>query len=262
MGRCNRAFIIGLDGAIGRSVKEAHTPNIDALISGGVKTYEAQTVLPSLSFEAWGAMFHGVGPEKHNLGGPGPCPEDVSWPSFMKVLHQERPDSRLASFSCWEPINSRIIEQSCGCHFVSMPDPELVTAATEYIRNHTPNLFFMQLDFIDEAGHSHGFGTKAYLDQITTTDALVGLMINAITDAGVFDESLIVLLSDHGGEKKGHGSDHPDCMKTFWACRGPGIVHGGDIDDINIMDTAAVVASALSFSSPTGWDARIPEGIF
>ena len=46
-GRCNRAFIIGLDGVIGRCVKEAYTPNIDALFSGGVKTYSAKTVFPS-----------------------------------------------------------------------------------------------------------------------------------------------------------------------------------------------------------------------
>jgi predicted AlkP superfamily pyrophosphatase or phosphodiesterase len=261
-GVCNRVFIIGLDGAIGRCVRDARTPNIDALISAGVKTYAAQTVFPSASFDAWGAMFHGVGPEKHNLGKPRPCPEDVSWPSFMKVLHRERPGSRLASFSCWEPINSRIIEQSCGCHCVSMPDPELVEKATEYIRSHPPDMFFMQLDGIDAAGHSHGYGTKLYLEQITTADALVGLVISAIKDAGVFDESLIVILSDHGGEAKSHGSDHPDCMTVFWACRGPGIVQGGDVGDMNIMDTAAVVAGALGLTCATGWDAKIPEGVF
>ena len=65
--RCNRAFIIGMDGVIGRCVKEADTPNIDALISDGVKTYDAKTVFPSKSFQAWGAMFHGVGPLKHGV---------------------------------------------------------------------------------------------------------------------------------------------------------------------------------------------------
>jgi hypothetical protein len=97
---CNRVFIIGLDSAIGRCVKEAYTPVIDAFIAGGTKTYSARTVYPSSSFPAWGAMFHGVGPEKHRLGDPVPCPEDVSWPSFMKLLRQERPDTRIASFIC------------------------------------------------------------------------------------------------------------------------------------------------------------------
>ena len=260
--RCNHAFIIGLDGVIGRCVKEAYTPNIDALSSGGVKTYSAKTVFPSKSFQAWGAMFHGVGPLKHELGSSNPCPEDVPWPSFMKLLHQERPRSRLASFSCWEPINSKIIERSCGGHRVSMPDLELADAASEYIRNHPPDMFFMQLDHTDSAGHTYGYGTTPYLEQITVSDTLVGLVIDAIKDAGVFDESLIIVLSDHGGKDKSHGSNHPDCMSIFWGCRGPGVVQGSDIDSLNIMDTAPIVAHALGLTAPSGWDGRIPVGIF
>lgn len=258
----NRAFIIGLDGAIGRCVKEAQTPVIDDFVAGGAKNYSARSVYPSSSYPAWGSMFHGVGPEKHKLGSPVPCPENVSWPSFMKVLQQQRPDSRLASFSCWEPINSHIIELSCGCHRVSMPDPELVSASTGYIRTNPPDILFMQLDDIDAAGHKYGYGTKSYLEQITITDGLIGQILEAIKDAGVFDDSLIILLSDHGGRGKDHGTDHPDCMTTFWACRGPGVVPGADVDDVNIMDTAAIVASALELTRPAGWDARIPGGIF
>lgn len=260
--RCNRAFIIGMDGVIGRCVEEAYTPNIDALISDGVKTYDAKTVFPSKSFQAWGAMFHGVGPLKHELGSSNPCAEDVPWPSFMKLMRQERPNSRLASFSCWEPINSKIIEQSCGSHCVSMPDPELAEAAAEYIRSHPPEILFMQLDHTDSAGHAHGYGTAPYLEQISVSDSLVGLVVDAIKDAGAFDESLIVVLSDHGGKDKSHGSNHPDCMSTFWGCRGPGVVKGGEVNEMNIMDTAPIVARALGLTPPDGWDGRIPAGIF
>jgi arylsulfatase A-like enzyme len=115
----------------------------------------------------------------------------------------------------------------------------------------------MQLDAIDAVGHSHGYGSQEYLEQITATDALVGVVIDAIRDAGIFDESLIVLLSDHGGEGKSHGSDHPDCMTIFWGCRGPGIASGIELENqVNIMDTAAVVAYALGIAAPAGWDAR------
>lgn len=261
-GKSKRAFIIGLDGAMGRLVREAATPHMDELFADGVVTYSAATVVPSSSFEAWGAMFHGVGPEKHKLGGSQPCPEDVSWQSFMKVAKQSRTETKCASFSCWEPINTQIIEASCECYCVSMPDPELVAAASDYIRAQQPDLFFMQLDFIDGAGHSHGYGSPKYMEQISATDALVGKMLDAIRDAGVFDESLIILLSDHGGEGTSHGSDHPDCVNIFWACRGPGVKSGIELrDEVNIMDTAAVVAEALGLPVPAGWDARTPKGM-
>ncbi len=262
-GRCGRVFVIGLDGAIGWAVRKAHTPNIDAVLSEGVVTYSARTVFPSASFEAWGAMFHGVGPEKHRIGGGHPIPEDVPWPSFFKVAKSAHPEFRCASFSCWEPINTHIIEPSCGCHLVSMPDPQLTAAAVEFIRKSPPNLYFMQLDFIDGAGHSFGYGSRRYLDQITATDTLVGEVIGAIQDSGLFDESLIILLSDHGGEGRSHGSDHPNCMNIFWGCRGPGVRRGVEIEDeVNIMDTAAVVAEAFGLDPPEGWDGRVPEGVF
>jgi len=260
---CERVFVIGLDGAIGRTVREAETPNIDELLGDGVVNYSARTVLPSASFEAWGAMFHGVGPEKHRLGGSQPCPEDTSWSSFMKVAKQRNPEIRCASFSCWEPINTNIIELSCDCHCVSMPDPQLTEAAAEYIRKSPPDLYFMQLDFIDGAGHSHGYDSQEYLDQINATDALLGEVVDAIRDAGVFDESLIITLSDHGGNGTSHGGDHPDCMNIFWGCRGSGVKSGVELDgEINIMDTAAIVAHALDLPAPAGWDAKIPDGIF
>ena len=262
-GKCKRVFVIGLDGAMGSAVRKAATPHVDEVLAQGVVTYSATTVVPSASFEAWGAMFHGVGPEKHRLGGNNPISEDTQWPSFMKVAKLSRPETRCASFSCWQPINTHIIEPSCECHCVSLPDPELVEAAADYIRARPPDVFFMQLDFIDGAGHSHGYRSSEYLEQISATDTLVGKMIDAIRDAGVLDESLIILLSDHGGEGTSHGSDHPDCLNIFWACRGPGIRSGIELEaEINIMDTAAVAAHALGLTTPDGWDARIPDDVF
>jgi len=258
-----RAFIIGLDGAAGRGVRDAATPNIDAVMAGGARTYSARTVYPSASFQAWGAMFHGVGPEKHNLGGNTPITEDAAWPSFMKIARQVRPETKCASFSCWEPINSKIIEPSCNCHCVSMGDPELVAAAVEYIPANKPDIFFMQLDFIDHAGHRDGYMTEEYLKQISATDVLVGKVIDAIRKAGLYDDSLIAILSDHGGVDHTHGTDHDDCMTVFWSCRGPGIASGRELDsDVNIMDTAAVVAQCLGLKKPAGWDAKIPAGVF
>ncbi len=261
--QCKRAFIIGLDGARGGAVHQASTPNIDSALSDGAVSYGAKTVMPTSSFPAWGSMFHGVGPEKHRIGGDHPAEEDAPWPSFMKLAREQRPDIKCASFSCWEPINTHVIEPSCGCYLASMPDPELVAAASDYIRTDPPDLYFMQLDFIDGAGHTHGYRSQEYLDQIAETDRHVGVVLDAIRAAGVFDESLIVLLSDHGGEGTSHGSDHPDCITTFWGCRGPGIARGAELNNaIEITDTAAVVARALGLPAPRGWDATVPDGLF
>ena len=53
--RPKRVFVIGIDGAMGAAVKLAKTPNIDAVIEDSVFTYIAQAVMPSASFQNWGA---------------------------------------------------------------------------------------------------------------------------------------------------------------------------------------------------------------
>jgi hypothetical protein len=260
---CKRASVIGLDGAMGSAVQAAATPCIDALLANGVTTYSAQTVAPSSSFPAWGAMFHGVAPEQHQIDDRHPCPDSTPWPSFMELARRTWPDCQLASFSCWEPINTHIIERSAACHLVSLPDPELVRAAAAYIRTQDPRILFMQLDFIDAAGHKYGYGSHPYLEQITQHDALVGQVVDAIRDAGMLEESLVLLVSDHGGHERSHGSQHPDCMTIFWGCRGPGIVQGGTPQEgVKVTGTAAVVARALGLPRPAAWGARVPTGVF
>lgn len=260
---CQRVFILGLDGAMGSAIRDAHTPNLDTLIATGAWSCAARTVHPTASYQAWGAMFHGVGPDKHRIDGDHPATDDSPWPSFARVLADQRPGSRLASFSCWEPVNSKILEPSLDCHRVSLPDPELADAAVDYIQATPPHLFFMQLDDIDAAGHKHGYGTPAYMEQISATDALVGRVLGAIDAAGIRDESLLIALSDHGGVETSHGSAHPDCLTIFWACSGPGVAAGGELPDgLAIAATAPVVARALGLYPPNGWDASLPPGIF
>ena len=64
-----RVFVIGIDGAMGSAVRDGKTPNIDDLIADGTVSYSAQAVLPSASYQNWGALLHGVGAEKHGING-------------------------------------------------------------------------------------------------------------------------------------------------------------------------------------------------
>jgi phosphopentomutase len=131
-----------------------------------------------------------------------------------------------------------MIERFCRCHLVSLPDPELVPAVAAYIRTHASKLVFVQLDHIDAAGHKHGYGSPAYLEQIAEHDVYVGAIVEAIREADLWAESLILLASDHGGHERSHGTRDAGDMTIVWGCRGPGIKRGVELEDgLNIMDT-------------------------
>ncbi|HDZ21835.1 hypothetical protein LCGC14_0225650 [marine sediment metagenome] len=269
---CERAFVIGLDGLRGPAVGEAETPVLDAFCAEAAWTDRASSVMPSSSYPAWGSMLHGVGPDKHQLGGETPIAEDAAWPSFVKVARQAHPEWTIGAFSCWGPINRDLIEESCNCVLRTGGDEILVPAAADFIRDQKPDLFFLHLDYIDGAGHSKGYHTPEYVAEIERTDGWIGQVLQAIRDIDAYDTSLIVIVSDHGGCKiehenaiyNSHGEDNPDCMEIFWAARGPGLARGVHLDgQVNIADTAPVVARALGLAVPPGWDAaEAPEGVF
>jgi phosphopentomutase len=184
----------------------------------------------------------------------------------MKLARQTWPNCKLAAFSCWAPINTGIIERSSACHSISLPDPELAEAAAVYIQaNSDLRIMFIQFDKIDTSGHEFGYGSQPFLNKITETDGYVGIILDAIHHAGLWDDSLIILTADHGGggdNAYSHGSDHPLDMTIFWSCYGPGIIQGEMSSEVNIKDTSAVVATALGLPIPEKWEAITPKGLF
>ncbi|WP_169082363.1 alkaline phosphatase family protein [Paenibacillus sp. PL91] len=270
MGKINRVFIIGWDGA-GNFVRDAHTPNLDRLVERGMISLEAQTVSPTISAQCWGALLHGVGPDKHGLTNEiaSECtyPDDSPYPSIFRIVRNGIPDAKMAAFSVWNPINDGIIESSIGVHKVSMNDHELSLAAAAYIRENSDlKLMFIGLDLPDAAGHQYGFNTPEQLQAIAETDANTGIILRAIEETGVLEDSLIIAVSDHGGggeHSREHGSDHPSDKTIFWGCAGPGIKPGTSLlGDVIITDTAAVVIRALELALPAEWEAKLPDGLF
>ncbi|GED32286.1 alkaline phosphatase family protein [Brevibacillus centrosporus] len=153
-----RVVVIGIDGA-GDAVKnpEANAANILKLMEEGAGTFEAKAMLPTISAQNWGAILHGVTPEKHGLTNDivaaTPYPEKNAYPSYMKLLKQERPKLAQASSATWGSINIGIIEDSAG------------------------------------AGHTHGYFTPEFYDQLQKEDENVGAILEALEenlDGGYF----------------------------------------------------------------------------
>lgn len=266
-----RVFILGMDGA-GNFIQQTDTPAIDSFLKKGALTYMAQAESPTISAECWGSILHGVLPEKHQLNNDivsiERFPSDSLHPSLFRLARETWPEAKLASFTGWGPINYGIIEEGLDVHKESFPDAELVVQLQQYVENNPDvKLLFMQLDEPDGSGHAYGYGPDSpkYLESITNCDRLFGLVLGTIEKLGLLEDSLVILITDHGGggdNKHGHGSDHPMDKNVFWGCVGPGIEAGIQIPPLSIVDTAAIAAYALGMTTPSHWDAKLPDSLF
>lgn len=265
-----RVVFIGIDG-IGNAVKdpEANAQNIQKLIREGAGTYEARAMVPTISGQNWGSILHGVVPSKHqltnNIVASNYYPENNPYPSYMKLLKQERPMLQQASFITWSPINNGIIEDSAGAYKVNGgTDANTTQEAVDYIKangQETRNIF-IHLDEVDGAGHTYGYYTPKFYEKAQKADQHVGQIVKALEDEGLMEDTLVILTSDHGGKGTGHGGDSTVEQTVFWAAKGASIEPGTVLTGVEVVDTAAVVAHALRLDIPENWDAEIPEGLF
>ncbi len=269
----SHVIVIGVDGA-GSWFKDADTPKFDKIFKNGAVTYNALSSKPTISAECWGSMLIGVGPEIHGLtnGIVSNVPYDVNspFPSVFRRIREVYPDAILGSYCDWNPITHGIVENNIGVSHATAHDTDLTPIVCDYIRNNKPDFLFIHFDSVDGAGHSTGYGLPAFIKRINEVDKLIGDVYAAIEKAEMLEETLFVVIADHGGtnDEANHGSHggwtDEEKYVTF-AATGKG-VNKTEIEEMNIRDLAAIVLYAMGIESPkfkeNGWTSQIPNGIF
>ncbi|MBR5311466.1 MAG: alkaline phosphatase family protein [Clostridia bacterium] len=268
MKRYNHVIVIGVDGA-GAFVKQADTPCFDRIFAEGAVTYSALASNPTISAECWGSMLLGVGPEVHKLTNgivsSTPYPVDSAFPSLFRRIREVMPDAELGSYCDWNPITFGIVENNQNVANATARDTDLMPMICDYIREKKPTFLFTQLDSVDGAGHGHGYGSEAHLRRIHEVDELMNDAYEAVKEAGILEDTLFIMIADHGGFGTGHGGWTDEEKYVTFAASGKGVQKGA-IEEMNIRDLSAIVLYALGIDAPAfdeqGWTAQVPAGIF
>jgi len=260
--------IVGIDG-MGAFCNDTPTPCMDEIFKNGAKTTRALSLFPTISAQNWGAMLLGTEPEVHGLTNGIVSQREYtnkSLPSIFTTVRRAFPDSVLCSVSNWEPVNKGIIEHDVGVLMQTAPDGEATTEkVVECVLTEKPDLLFVHIDDPDGAGHHHGYGTEGHLDCITNVDAMVGRIFDAYVRAGMIEDTLFLVITDHGGFHHGHGGYTDGEKYVYFALRGK-TVKQTDGFFATTKDVNAVVRYAFGLEIPEhdldGYSSQVPEGIF
>ena len=266
-------IVIGVDGA-GSWFKKADTPVFDKIFENSAVTYKALSSNPTISAECWGSMLIGVGPEVHKLTNRRvsvlPYPVLSKYPTVFRRIRKAYPKAELGSYCDWNPITKGIVEKFMGVSHATARDKELTPVICDYILNKKPDFLFVHFDSTDGAGHKHGYGTPEHIHAIGEVDKLIGDIYSAIEDADILDDTLFIVVADHGGTKNedgsgSHGGWTDEEKYVTFAATGKGI-NKTEIETMNIRDLAAIVLYAMGIDAPSfdekGWTSQIPEGLF
>lgn len=260
--------VIGIDG-MGAFCDNAPTPNFDRIFKNGCRTSSALSMAPTISAQNWGAMLLGAKPSVHGITN-----ENISLkrysnealPSVFARIRQSFPDAKLYSFSNWSPINFGLIEDGIGVKTdTDKSDEALCERITECIKE-TPDFLFVQFDEVDGAGHKYTYGSPEHLAAISREDSYVGRIYDEYCLQGIIDDTLFIVITDHGGNMNGHGGFTDSEKYIFFGAAGKTVKKSSKPTFMQTRDISAIVLYAFGIDIPeydkNGYSSQVPQGVF
>ena len=218
----------------------------------------------------------GAGPELHGYTEWGSqTPELPSrvilkhniFPTIFQIYRDANPDAEIGVLSEWGGIQFLVDTLSTSHHAVAPDYNKYPTAlcemAEKYIKEKKPALAAVVFDNPDHVGHVIGHDTPEYYAKLHEIDGYIARIVKAVEEAGMLDETIFIITSDHGGINKGHGGKTMLEMETPFIIAGKGIRQGGEFQESMVQyDVAATIAYIFGLQQPQVWTGRPMTQVF
>lgn len=270
----SHVFLIGLDGWGSWCMETGECPFIREMMQEGSYTLNKRTVLPSSSGPNWAAMMNGTPVEATGIISNNATPdfkplvltEHNAQPTFFHQLKQVCPEAETGVICEWGDFLN-YTDPACVDYQKKIHDPETFTEAVveesvQYIQEKKPVLCFIHIDALDHKGHANGQGSPEYYAELPLVDGRAQRIVEGIKAAGIYEDSIILLTSDHGHKGTGHGGISMLEMETPFVIWGKGVKKNHEIQETVLeYDIAATVAKILNLPVPQSWRG-IPMDVF
>ncbi len=266
-GAYEHVFIIGIDGA-GAAFEKVDSPNFDRIFADNAFIHNAHTEYITTSAQNWGSILLGVDYETHGMTndttGDTPHTSADKYHSIFYYARQAMPDAKLVSINHWPNINYGIIENDINVKKVNRFTDVLVV--DEVIHNVTigrvPELMFVQLDDVDHAAHTYGGFSDEYYEAVEKMDGNLGRIYDAIEAKGLMENSLFIVVADHGETTDGHGGQTVEESSAVLAVAGKTVNKGKIACSAHNRDVSAIALYALGIEKPDAFITSVPAGLF
>jgi predicted AlkP superfamily pyrophosphatase or phosphodiesterase len=257
-----QVILFVIDGLRPDALQQAHTPEIDRLVAQGAHTWQAQTIMPSVSLPCHISLFFAVPPARHGVVSNVWTPPVPPVPSLIEVVHQA--GLGTAAFYTWEPLRDLASPGALDiAYYRRLGDSaeeqvlEIGATAATFVAEQKPALTFVYLEAPDAVGHRHGWMSAPYLRAVSKTDRAVGLVLEPLRASGSLADTVCLVLADHGGHDYDHSAGLAEDLTIPWIISGSNIRRGYSImRPVNITDTAPTIAHLLGLPAPVEWSGR------
>lgn len=272
---------IGIDGLSSECFRQASDiPNFKFLMDNGSYTLSKRSVMPSASAINWASIFNGMPTEMHGYHNWNSKVPDIPAafvtdhgmpPTIYTLLDEQMPSAETGALYNWDGIGYVIDTLAVDFHAY---DPgyhdsehysleQYTQRAVQYILEKKPTFFTFYIGDQDEAGHTYGWGSPEYYKCMQDCDRSVGMILQALKDAGIYNDTILIVTSDHGGTGKGHGGFTLKELESPFIVWGRHVKKGYAFPETMMQyDVAATFAYILGLKTPQCWVGRPMRQVF
>jgi arylsulfatase A-like enzyme/Tfp pilus assembly protein PilF len=258
------------------------TPNIDRIAAQGARFTQAFTPVP-ITLPAHTALLTGMYPLAtgvHDFVGNRVASGTAT---LARILHDH--GFSTAAFLGAPVLDSRFgLNQGFDTYFdhfklagaeevhldaMKRPGDKVVDEALKWLNLHPPQPLFLWVHLYDAhspyrppAPYAERYRSRPYDGEIAFADAQVGRLMAALTQHGLLERSVVVVVSDHGESLGEHGEKthgffvYNSTLHVVCIIRVPGDAPRVVADEVSLVDVMPTVLQGLGIAIPTGVEGR------
>lgn len=237
-------LLVSFDGMRSDAIGATETPVLDRLIRTGSYQANGFAELPPVTLPNHSSMVTGLSVLHHGVFLNTTLPDRISSTTIFDVAKEAGMGIGFfvtkgkLTFLC--PDETATVIKVVGD--VDLIADELIKAVAE----NDLHLVFLHFGEPDGAGHTHGWMSEPYLEQVTRDDAALGRVLDAYGEKGLLDQLLVLVTADHGGHDKTHWMNTPEDRHVPFIFNGPTIAAGRTLyEPRRPMDVAATALDYL-----------------
>ncbi len=262
-------FIISFDQGAPAGIEKADMPVFKNMAALGAHTWEAYTIVPSLTLPSHTSMLTGVGIQKHQ----------IDWNNYERLRGTVRVPTIFSLAKEKGIVTAMVVAKEKFQHlnipgsvdsFIYPKDDAscggVARAFAGMVGRLKPGLCFIHFGDPDVQGHAHGIYSQEKMQAFAESDRALKVIRDAVDAAGLGPTSVFILTADHGCHdikdkqnvtRGAHGSSSPDDVTIPWVAWGRDVKPGYTITSPVVQyDTAATALWLLGVPVPDSFWGR------
>lgn len=251
-----KVILISIDGMRPDGLRLTRHEYLKKLEGMAAYTYNGRSVFPSVTLPCHFSMTHSVTPQRHGILTNTYVPQVRPVEGIIEKIKAS--GARAAMFLGWEPLRDiakpGALKYSIyfNSYLAESVDTYLTDEAIKLIDKEKPEFAFLYMVDTDEkGGHDNGWMSDEYIRRISIAIDNTKRIVEKYSN-----EYSIIIMADHGGHDRVHGTDSPEDMTIPFFFIGDEFKAGEIEGDVSLLDIAPTIAKIMGILPDPDWEGK------